>query len=181
MSRDFPRIRQAQLSDATAMACIHVATWRSDYRGFVSDDYLVALSESEEQRIYEQMIGSPQTMAFVAEDDTGRVVGLSTCGPFRDEGPALMNGKFSAELYNLYVAAEARKSGAGRRLVQAAARGLLSRDVTSMMLWTLDGYASNTFYPRLGGKIVGRRKAMIGNNEVSDLAFGWEDVRVILS
>jgi ribosomal protein S18 acetylase RimI-like enzyme len=161
------------------MAHVHIATWRSDYRGFAPDDYLAALSITNEQRFYEDIIGSPETMAFVAEDRAPCVVGLSTCGPYRDEG-ALLDGEFSAELYNLYVAADARKSGVGRDLVRAAARGLASRGVRSMMLWTFDGYASNSFYPRLGGRIVGRRQAMIGNKRVHDLAFGWDDTLMSL-
>jgi ribosomal protein S18 acetylase RimI-like enzyme len=174
-----PHIRQARPADAPAMARIHVATWRSDYRGFAPDDYLASLSEEGERHIYEGLIEGPQSMAFVAEDDMGRVVGLSTCGPYRDEG-SVLNGEFTAELYNLYVAADARKSGVGRGLVRAAATALRSRGITSMMLWTFEAYASNTFYPRLGGKIVGRRKAMIGAKQVSDLAFGWQDIGIIL-
>lgn len=180
MSSGRPHIRQARPADASAMAHIHVTTWRSDYRGFAPDDYLAALSEDEVRRGYEEIIGSFHSMAFVAEDDAGHVVGLSACGPFRDEGHVL-SAAFSAELYNLYVVTDARKSGAGRELVRAAARGLFSRGIASMMLWTLERYASNTFYPRLGGKIVGRRKAMIGSKEVSDLAFGWEDISEILT
>ncbi len=168
------------MPDAPAMASIHVATWRSDYRGFAPDDYLAALSITDEQHVYQEIISSPGTMAFVAEDDAGRVVGLSTCGPYRDEGYHL-DGHFSGELYNLYVVNEARKSGVGRDLVRAAALGLYGRGITSMMLWTFDGYTSNSFYPRLGGRIVGRRQAMIGTKRVYDLAFGWEDTLTILS
>lgn len=180
MSDNHPRTRQARPADTPAMARIHVHTWRSDYRGFAPDDYLAALSEDEVRQAYDEIIGSTHSMAFVAEDSAGRIVGLSACGPYRDEGYVL-SAPFSAELYNLYVISDARKYGAGRALVRAAAEGLLSRGITSMMLWTLEGYSSNTFYPRLGGKIVGRRKAMIGSNEVRDLAFGWQDVSTILS
>lgn len=179
MSGNHPHARQARPADTRAMARIHIATWRAEYRGFAPDDYLAALSEDEIGKVYEEIITGPHSTAFVAEDDAGRIVGLSACGPYRDEGYVL-SAAFSAELYNLYVIAGARNSGIGRALVRATAEGLLERGVSSMMLWTLEGYSSNTFYPRLGGKIVGRRKAMIGSNEVSDLAFGWEDVRTLL-
>lgn len=180
MTATRPNIRPAEPADAPAMAHIHVATWRRDYRGFASDDYLDALSPDDERRNYEAIIADPEMMAFVAEQAAGRLVGLSICGPYRDEGYELA-GKFSAELYNLYVLADARTAGIGRGLVRAAARELLARGCRSMMLWTLEGYASNTFYPRLNGQIVGRRQAMIGSTEVHDLAFGWEDVGVILT
>lgn len=180
MTDNHPRIRPAAAADTPHMARVHVATWRTDYRGFAPDDYLDALSEDDEQRAYDKIIDNPQAQAFVAVDAAGRVVGLSTCGPYRYEG-SVLSANFAAELYNLYVCTDNRKGGAGRGLVEAAARWLVSRGITSMMLWTFDGYPSNTFYPRLGGKIVGRRQAMIGTKIVHDLAFGWEDVRVILS
>jgi len=173
------RVRPALPDDSLAMAEIHVTTWQTDYRGFAPDDYLADLSVSRERRAYLEIVEGPDTAAYVAEDVTGRVVGLTTCGPYRDEG-YLLDGEFSGELYNLYVVADVRKTGAGRELVRAAARGLLSRGVTSMMLWTFEEYASNTFYPRLGGRIVGRRQAMIGTKQVNDLAFGWEDTAVIM-
>jgi ribosomal protein S18 acetylase RimI-like enzyme len=162
------------------MARIHVATWQSDYRGFAPDDYLAALSVEDEHQVYQKIIADPETMGFVAENGNGCVVGLSTCGPYRDEG-YLLDGQFSGELYNLYVLPEARKSGVGRDLVRTAARHLRGRGMTSMMLWTFDGYASNSFYPHVGGRIAGRRQAMIGTKRVYDLAFGWEDTLTILS
>jgi len=161
------------------MARVHIATWRTDYRGFAPDDYLADLSITDEQRVYEQIIGSPDSMAFVAENGARRVLGLSTCGPYRDEG-YILDGSFSGELYNLYVVPDARKLGVGRDLVRAAAAGLISRGVRSTMLWTFDGYASNSFYPRLGGRIVGRRQTMIGTKRVYDLAYGWEDIGTAL-
>jgi GNAT superfamily N-acetyltransferase len=179
MDRSDIHVRPALSGDCLAMAEIHVSTWRTDYRGFAPDDYLDGLSVADVRNVYLSILEGPDSAAFIAEDGSGRPVGLSTCGPYLDEGQVL-DGRFSGELYNLYVLTGARKSGAGRNLVRAAARGLLSRGSTSMMLWTLEGYASNTFYPRLGGRVVGRRKAMIGTNEVSDLAFGWDDLGTLI-
>ena len=179
MDRITIRVRPALPGDCLAMAEIHVSTWRADYRGFAPDDYLDELSIPDVQNAYLEIIEAPDSAAYIAEDGSGRAVGLSACGPYRDEGHVL-DGEFSGELYNLYVLTGIRKSGAGRNLVRAAARGLLCRGSTSMMLWTLEGYASNTFYPRLGGRIVGRRKAMIGSNQVNDLAFGWEDTAALI-
>ncbi len=179
MDRIYIRIRPALPGDSLTMAEIHVKTWRADYRGFAPDDYLDDLSISDVRNDYLELIEGPDTAAYIAEDGSGRALGLSTCGPYRDEGYVL-DGQFSGELYNLYVIADERKAGAGRDLVRAAAGGLLSRGSKSMMLWTLEGYASNTFYPRLGGKVVGRRKAMIGSNQVSDLAFGWDDTLALI-
>jgi ribosomal protein S18 acetylase RimI-like enzyme len=179
MGRIDIRVRPARPADAPVMAKIHVETWRNDYRGFAPDDYLAALSISDESRVYLDIIRGAGTAGFIAEDLSGCALGLSTCGPFRDEG-YLLDGRYSGEIYNLYVLPEGRKAGAGRELVRAAALDLLSRGMSSMMLWTFDKYASNTFYPRLGGRVVGRRQAMIGTGRVNDLAFGWEDAAVVV-
>jgi hypothetical protein len=37
-------IREAELSDAAAIARVHVDTWRSTYRGVIANDYLERLS-----------------------------------------------------------------------------------------------------------------------------------------
>jgi GNAT superfamily N-acetyltransferase len=179
MGRIDIRVRPAHPADALAMAEIHVATWCTDYRGFAPDDYLAALSISDESRIYLDIIRGAGTAGFIAEGADGRAQGISTCGPFRDEGYRL-DGRYSGEIYNLYVLPEGRNTGVGRELVRAAARYLLSREMTSMMLWTFDRFASNTFYPKLGGRVVGRRQAMIGTGRVNDLAFGWEDAAVVM-
>jgi len=123
VSQNRPHIRPAGPADAPTMARVHIETWRTDYRGFAPDDYLDTLLITDEQRVYEQIIGSPDSMAFVAEDGARRVLGLSTCGPYRDEGH-ILDGSFSGELYNLYVVPDARKLGVGRDLVRAAAAGL---------------------------------------------------------
>jgi len=174
------RVRPALPSDCPAMAKIHVETWRSDYRGFAPDDYLASLSVDEEGRAYRATIKGVRSAAFLAEDGADRAIGLVTCGAYRDEGYRL-SGSFQGEIYNLYVVPGHRKAGAGRALLSGAARWLQTREMGSMMLWTLEGYTSKAFYARLGGRVVGRRRAMIGTNEVVDLAFGWEDVGLLIA
>ena len=39
-------VRSAELDDATAIARVHVATWRSAYRGLLPDEFLASLSQS---------------------------------------------------------------------------------------------------------------------------------------
>ncbi len=180
MKSDSPLIRPARPDDAPAMARVHIETWRVDYRGYAPDDYLDAMSVADEGQVYEWIIGGSQTAGFVAEVAPYGIVGLSTIGPYRDEG-AVLDGPFAGELYNLYVLPDARKLGLGRDLVVAAARGLYERGIGSMMLWTFEDYPSNSFYPRLGGRIIGKRKAMIGTKQVRDLAFGWDDLGTMLS
>ena len=39
-------IRAATLNDAPAIARVHVESWRTTYRGFLADDFLLSLSET---------------------------------------------------------------------------------------------------------------------------------------
>ena len=39
-------VRSAELDDATAIARVHVATWRSAYRGLLPDEFLASLGLS---------------------------------------------------------------------------------------------------------------------------------------
>ncbi len=180
MSRNDIRVRPALAADSPALAKIHIETWRNDYRGFASDGYLASLSVEEVAGAYRGYIQAEETCVLLAEDAAGHGVGLASCGPYRDEGYRL-NDTFLGEIYNLYVLPRGRNTGTGRALVAAAARWLQAHGMGSMMLWTLERSTSKSFYARIGGRIVGRREATIGANEVTDLAFGWDDVKVLFS
>jgi ribosomal protein S18 acetylase RimI-like enzyme len=180
-------IRPATPADAEALARIHVDTWKSDYRGIVPDDYLAALSvnnrgdlvNDEERRDYRAMIQDTANDVFVAEQPHAGVVAFSAGGPFRDRGYRL-TGSFAGELYYVYVDTRYRERGLGTDLVKAVAGGLLNRGVASMMVWVFEGYRAASLYERLGGKVVGRREVTLGGKRLSDIAYGWKDLNVII-
>jgi GNAT superfamily N-acetyltransferase len=180
-------IRPAVSGDKAALAHIHVAVWRSDYRGIVPDGYLAALSVDnrgdlagdEEGRDYRRMIEDPEVLTYVAEAPAAGVVGFSVGGPYKDEGHRLSRA-FSGELYYAYVLSEHQGRGVGTGLIRAVARGLSDRGMGSMMVWVFAEYRAASLYERLGGVRVGRREVELGGRRIIDVAYGWVDIGTIL-
>ncbi|WP_155836444.1 hypothetical protein [Alicyclobacillus herbarius] len=96
------RIRQGVIADAAQVAKVNVDSWRSTYRGIVSDAFLDSLSYvSREQGLRERLQKSadptnPYAM-FVVEDTLGRIVGFADGGPERSGDP-----RYDGELYAIY-------------------------------------------------------------------------------
>ena len=107
---------------------------------------------------------------LVAETSGGRLVGYARSQPYTEEEL----GEFKGELNKIYVLREYQKRGLGRRLVCAIARGLVSRGITSMLLFGDAGSPSNGFYERLGAE------KLIAANGRFHGGYGWRDLEALL-
>ncbi|WP_260981132.1 GNAT family N-acetyltransferase [Curtobacterium pusillum] len=135
-------VRPAVPSDAAAMARVHVASWRSTYRGLMPDALLddpgfvgrregFWTAELTDTR-------SDRNRIAVAELD-GEVVGIAMSGPSTD-GPA------AVQLYVLYLLDGHHGSGAGSALLDAA---LTTTD--DAVLWVADpNPRAQAFYRKHG-------------------------------
>ena len=130
------RIRPADPSDAGAMARVHVDTWRSTYGGIVPKKHLAGLSYRDRESKWFEILttASPRTSNFVAETESGDVIGFADGGPER-EG----NQTYRGELYAVYVLERYQRRGVGHRLVSAVAQRLISDGMYSMLVWVLTG------------------------------------------
>jgi GrpB-like predicted nucleotidyltransferase (UPF0157 family) len=77
----------------------------------------------------------------------------------------------------IYVLAEHRGRGIGRKLMTEAALGLQQRGCGAMLVWVLKENApSRRFYERLGGEILNEQPLVIGGAELIEVAYGWPDL-----
>lgn len=104
-------IRKATLNDAAGIAKVHVDSWRSTYRGIVSDDFLSSLSyENREERWKNFMSNNEeQQYLFVAEE--GKFVGFASGGQNRTDV-----NDYIGELFAIYILEDFQKKGIGRAL-----------------------------------------------------------------
>lgn len=111
-------IREARITDAAGIARVHVDTWRSAYRGIISDEFLDHLStETAEARTRARFTDPwPGTITLVAESDEGEVVGFAIAGPEREYCRAT-----EGELYVMYVDKDHQGQGIGSALMKTAA------------------------------------------------------------
>lgn len=175
-------VRIANLEDAPALARVIVDTGRAAHRGQVPDAVLLkpalaeAYAESEHNwrrslhRIADDS-NAPERI-FVAEDETGVVVGLAMVGPPNRE--VLPN---SGEVYVLYVRQSHQQRGLGRQLVQASADHLRQLGLSALLIGCL---ATNTparrFYEALGGQVVAEREFDQDGVLLPEVVYGWADI-----
>lgn len=168
-------IRLATLADAAAIARVHVATWRTTYRGLLPDDFLASLSVTHYTERWRRTLAERSSRVFVV-DDPGGVAGFASGGRER-AGEA----GFTGELYAIYVLAEAQGRGHGRELVRAVAGALKEMGAPDMLVWVLGGNAdARRFYERLGGVYIRSQPLTIDKTTVDEVSYGWrslDDIR----
>jgi len=168
-------IRAATILDAPEIARVHVASWRTTYRGLLTDDFLASLDDEGYEERWKRALAEGSMRVYVAEDAAG-VVGFASGGRER-AGEAGYGG----ELYAIYVVQSAQRRGLGRDLVTAVVGGLKDLGLSDMIIWVLrDNHGARAFYERLGGNYVRSQPITIGPTTLEEVSYGWrrlEDVR----
>ena len=173
------RIREARREDAPGIAHVHVASWRTTYRGIMPDEYLAQLSVEQRARRWMEITSAGAEIIYVAEDDGdgGRgIVGFASGGAKRDGATPAYDG----ELYAVYILQEYQGQGIGQQLVSAIAERLAQAGFNAMLVWVLAANPSRGFYDRLGGQLVWEKMIDIAGTTLSEVAYGWPDIRVLL-
>jgi GNAT superfamily N-acetyltransferase len=161
-------VRQAEPGDAAGIAKVHVATWRTAYRGLLSHDFLASLNESAYAERWRRTLTAAADRVYVAENADG-VIGFASGGRERAG-----EGGYSGELYAIYVLREAQGHGHGRQLVQAVVGGLRELGLPNMIVWVLrDNMPARRFYERLGGTYVREQPITIGSTLLQEVSYGW--------
>jgi GNAT superfamily N-acetyltransferase len=172
------RIREAIAADARGIAEVHVASWRTTYRGIVPDDNLASLSvETRERRWASQLAGADAaTGIYVAEAQDGagapRIVGFAAGGARRDG-----NSAYAGELYAVYLLQAAQGYGLGRRLAGAVADHLVRNGMRSMLVWVFEANRpARRFYETLGGVLLPERQYWDrAGVSLAEVSYGWAD------
>ncbi|WP_221583705.1 GNAT family N-acetyltransferase [Microbacterium sp. G2-8] len=144
-------IRPGLPDDADGIADVHVRTWQHAYRGLMPQDILDSLDVGQRADRWRRILAGADVdgrgSTWVAVED-GAVIGFSTCGAARDEGPPRPR-----ELYALYLAPERHGSGAAGPLIHAT----VGQDPA--YLWVLTGNArAIAFYEKAGFALDGAVK-----------------------
>jgi ribosomal protein S18 acetylase RimI-like enzyme len=167
-------VRPAELDDSAAIARIHVATWRTAYRGLLPEDFLASLDEAGYSERWKRTLREGSGRVYVAEDGAD-VVGFASGGRERAG-----EDRYSGELYAIYVMHEAQGLGHGRRLVQAVVGGLREMKLNDMIVWVLrDNRPARAFYERLGGTYIRAQPITIGSAVLEEVSYGWGSLDAI--
>jgi len=151
------------------LAGIHVASWRSAYRGLLPDDYLDALSVEDRLEQWRRFLADgpgPRGVVLLAEDDAGRLVGFARLEPAGGESEL-------AELSAIYLDPSAIGLGHGARLMAAALRDAEGFGFSEVRLWVLPGNErARRFYEGGGWQSTGvTRTAVVWGLDVDELEY----------
>lgn len=177
----FVNIRAAIPEDAAGIAHVHVATWRSTYRGLLPDELLANLSEERRADWWRQQAevarqDRRQGVLLVAVEEGGEVAGFASAGPEREP-----DSGFEGELYAIYLLEEHQGQGIGRRLFELVVDHFRGQGCRSMRVWVLEGNPAQGFYERLGGKQLETKVLQIGGESYNEIAYYWDSLAARLT
>ncbi len=168
-------LRNATHEDASAITALHVASWRSAYRGVLPDAYLDGEAEAERGAHWDKTLSSlkPEDLVLVAEDADGLRGFIAV---YRDAEPG-----YDAYLDNLHVRPGHRGGGLGRRLLAAALSRTIADGAKTLCLWAFDqNEGAIRFYERLGGKPVEHGFDPFAGSNAAHTKIAWHDLPAFL-
>ncbi|MCB0196595.1 MAG: GNAT family N-acetyltransferase [Anaerolineae bacterium] len=148
-------IRPAQISDATAIAEVHVASWQTAYRGILPDKMLDNLSVETRAKNWRAWLDESRGQTIVVEVE-GQVVGFVMFGRTRDKDVDL---NAVGEIYAIYLHPDVWRQGYGRSLVNAVKSALQRDGFSELLLWVLaENESAIHFYKKVGFHADGATK-----------------------
>jgi ribosomal protein S18 acetylase RimI-like enzyme len=138
-------VRAARASDASGLARVQVASWRSAFAGLVPDAVIAELTSEEAvgqfAERWREAISAPPTSkhrVHVAVEKPGEpeILGFAAAGPATDED--LWPGT-DGELYELHVLPSVAAEGHDQRLLHAVADTFAEDGFSTGYTWTLAG------------------------------------------
>lgn len=139
-------IREATEADAVDVATIHACSWRSAYRGLLSDEYLAHDLDADRARVWRQRfaeLARDDFKVFIAKD-AHRAVGFACVFLEKSSSTALLD--------NLHVIPEWQGRGIGCQLIAMTAEWVAHREPdATLYLWVFEkNVAARRFYRNLG-------------------------------
>ncbi|WP_086993376.1 GNAT family N-acetyltransferase [Rhizobium sullae] len=174
-------IRVALPSDATAIATVHVASWKETYDGLMPEAILAGLSVTERTLRWQKILDQAEPTlgtTFVAEHD-GSIVGFAHGADQRS--PSLRDLGFTGEITGIYMLKSFQQQGIGTALMRATAEMLQARRHRAASLWVLrENAVARRFYERLGGELVSEKEDRRDTMTLVEVAYGWRDLSPLL-
>lgn len=163
------------MADYSGIARVHVTSWKTTYRGIISDAYLDNLTCESREASWKANLQSGDRITLVAElskqsSSPTEIIGFISGGSNRSKN---FRPGFDAELGSVYLLKEYQGRGIGRNLVNNFVRELQNRAFNSMLVWVLESNPYRRFYESLGGKCLGKESTAIGLENFEKVAYGW--------
>jgi GNAT superfamily N-acetyltransferase len=163
-------IRPAEVDDASAIARVHVETWRSTYDGIIPQHYLDSMTVQNRTIVWVRLLerSGPGFTTLVSEDHDHQIIGFVSGGPLRHR-----DDRYQAEISSLYVLRSHHRESHGRRLFLAAADRMAKRGLNGLFVWVLADNPWRGFYETLGGELVSEATRTFAGKPLREVGYGW--------
>ena len=170
------QIRQATLRDAKEIANVHVDSWRTTYRGIISDSYLNSLSYEQRIELWKRNVADEENYIVAAENEDGEIVGFGTAGK-RPENKEWNTG----DLTSIYLLEAYQGKGIGKLLLTELFRYFTKRGYEKVFVEVLEENKTRHFYEYYGAVLVKKDQIEIDGEILNELIYVWNDVEAVNS
>jgi ribosomal protein S18 acetylase RimI-like enzyme len=168
-------IRPAVLSDGASLAKVQVDSYRSAYASLLPKAYIEAFTYKEQEQDWLELLGAgTNDILLVATSAEKQVIGYVLARAVPEIYPG-----YDSEIVAMHVRQAFQRHGIGKALMSKAIEGLQERDCKSVMLWTLKNNTTRQWYERLDGKLLGEKNYKINDLDVTEVAYGWENITAL--
>ena len=163
-------IRKAVSSDAPITAAINVNSWKSTYKGIVSQSFLNSLEiESRIDPAIKRIERNDMDCLIAVDVDKKRVVGFANYGPCREK-----NIDADAELYSIYIEDDYHGYGIGKSLFLKGFEATKKRQYKKMMVSVFSqNNNARVFYERMGGELAGVDQVILEEVSYPTATYVW--------
>lgn len=163
--------REATILDSTAVARVHVRSWRESFAGIVPQAFLDKMSVEQRTEVFARRFSDTSYGMYVAEAEESEVIGFADYGEPRDDVIG-----YEAELYAIYLLPEYQGRGVGQALFQRVVEALIRSGKKSLYLLALEVSPYKSFYEKMGGRVVERRRKELEGVTFDVLVYGWKRI-----
>jgi len=163
--------REANVADCPGVANVHVRAWRESFAEIVPQAFLDNMSVEKRALAFAKRFSDESYRMYVAEVPDSGIVGFVDFGTPRESISA-----YETELYAIYILPEFQRRGVGRRLFDLGVEALVRDGKGSMYLLALEVSPYKSFYERMGGQVVGRKRKEIEGVVFEVEVHGWDSL-----
>lgn len=170
------KVREGALADIDGITRVHVDTWKSAYKGILSDKFLQGISFEKRKVIWKTFFQDSNNKVVVCLNEKEEIIGFVSFGPERAN-----KHNYANELYAIYILEKYQRKGVGKLLLRKVIELLQEKGQNTLIVWVLKDNQSYKFYEYLGGKKIVEDYIEIGGRVLKKVGYGWSDIGNILS
>jgi GNAT superfamily N-acetyltransferase len=170
-------IRNPRIDEVSALATVHIQSWKETYAGILPAAYLDNLRWQDRLPTWRRAIADPDRHVAAAFDDDAAVA-VSLAGPTTEFDSAIAGG----QLYVIYVLKSHQRRGLGRRLLASAAEYWRAQGGDRLGLLVLAAnHGASAFYEAVGGRSETTQKCTVAGIEIEETLYVFDDLAKLSS